>query len=131
MAFLLLGLPAGAAPASAPAATEPLQLGEDGSTVIDARSRLVWQRCVEGMRWAVAGPLVGTSQVRLVPSSGGVGVHYVLAAEPTEPGSRSTARRPTSSPRAQRELGSLRRRQAMAWKAAVWALKDELESGRS
>lgn len=51
VAFLLLGRPAGAAPASAPAATEPLQLGEDGSTVIDARSRLVWQRCVEGMRW--------------------------------------------------------------------------------
>lgn len=84
---------------------------------------------VEGMSWTVSGPIVGTSRVRLVPSTAGVVVHYSLAAEPTEPGSRATARRLPDSPHAQRALGGLQRRQAMAWKAAIWALKDELESG--
>ncbi len=82
----------------------------------------------DGMRWTVAGALVGVAEVRLVPQANGVLVRYALVAEPTEPGSRSTPRRLPESPRGRRELDGLRRRQAMAWKAVVWGIKDEAES---
>lgn len=83
---------------------------------------------MDGMRWTVAGALVGVAEVRLVPQATGVTVRYALVAEPTAPGSRTTPRRLPDSPRGRRELESLRRRQALAWKAVVWRIKDEAES---
>jgi hypothetical protein len=83
---------------------------------------------VDGMRWTVAGALVGVAEVRLVPQARGVSVRYALMAEPTEPGSRTTPRRLPDSPHGRRELESLRRRQALAWKAVVWRIKDEAEA---
>ncbi len=81
------------------------------------------------MDWSVSGPLVGTTEVRLVQQEAGVLVRYRLTADPTTPGSRSVPRQIPDSPRGRRELDSLRRRHAMLWKQAVWALKDEFESG--
>lgn len=86
-------------------------------------------RGVEGMRWSVSGALVGSSDVALVEQANGVLVRYALTAEPTEPGSRTQPRRLPDSPHGRRELAALRRRQVLAWKATVWALKDEFEAG--
>ena len=39
-------------PASAPAAAPVrLEVSEDGTLVIDARSKVAWSRCLEGTRW--------------------------------------------------------------------------------
>lgn len=46
----LAGLSALAGAADAPASPE-LSLSEDGAYVVDARSKLAWPRCVEGMAW--------------------------------------------------------------------------------
>lgn len=49
---LLLALGAGVAmlAGAAPSASK-LQISEDGSAIVDARSGLIWSRCVEGMSW--------------------------------------------------------------------------------
>lgn len=47
---LALCLGAAAQATDTPAAP-PLQASEDGSTVIDQRSKLAWSRCVHGMQW--------------------------------------------------------------------------------
>jgi hypothetical protein len=86
---------------------------------------------LEGMRWAVAGPLVGVSEVRLQQGEDGVLVRYVLEADPTEPGSQTTPRHLPASPRGRRELVAMHRRRTVAWKRTVWALKDEFEASRS
>lgn len=46
----LAGLSALAGAADAPVSPE-LSLSEDGAYVVDARSKLAWPRCVEGMAW--------------------------------------------------------------------------------
>lgn len=48
--LFLAGLTTLAGAADAPAALE-LSLSEDGAYVVDARSKLAWPRCVEGMAW--------------------------------------------------------------------------------
>jgi hypothetical protein len=95
----------------------------------DLEVRVVVDRGVDGMGWSVSGPLVGTAEVALEERGPGVLVHYRLAADPTTPGSRTAPRRMPDSPRGRRELDSLRRRQEMAWKRVIWALKDEFEAG--
>ena len=90
---------------------------------------MVVDRGVRGLRWNVSGGLVGTAEVDLAPQEAGVVVRYVLAADPTAPGSRTLPRRLPDSPHGRRELAALHRRHALAWKATVWAIKDELESG--
>jgi hypothetical protein len=92
---------------------------------------IVRDRGLDGMQWSVVGALVGTCDVVLVEQGAGVLVRYALRADPSDPGSRTTARRIPDSPRGQRELSSLRRRHAMAWKRAVWELKEEFEAGSS
>ena len=76
--------------------------------------------------------IVGVAEVVLVEmgtvrSSPAVAVRYVLDADPTVPGSRTSPRRLPDSPHGRRELDDLHRQQSMAWKRTVWALKDELE----
>lgn len=88
-------------------------------------------RGLEGIRWTVTGALVGSAEIWLEAFSDGVIVHYYLRADPTIPGSRTESRDFTASPRAQRELATMRARHATRWKQTVWALKDELEAGRS
>lgn len=84
----------------------------------------------EGIRWTVAGSLVGSSEIWLQAYDDGVIVHYYLRADPTVPGSRTEARTVGDSPRARRSIDALRRRRAVAWKQIIWGLKDELEAGR-
>jgi hypothetical protein len=89
---------------------------------------LVEDRGTEGATWSVSGPLVGATRVRLASwQSSTVVVHYTFSAEPTAPGSSGSARRLPDSPHGQRMVQAMRRRQAMAWKAAIWAIKDEVE----
>jgi hypothetical protein len=88
-------------------------------------------RGLQGIRWTVTGALVGSAEIWLEGYRDGVLVHYYLRAEPTEPGSATKPRNLTGSPRAQRELTEIRVRHALRWKRTVWALKDELESGRA
>ena len=95
----------------------------------DLEVRVLVDRGVEGMGWTVTGPLVGTTEVHLEQQGAGVVVRYRLAADPTSPGSRTAPRQIPDSPRGRRELDSLRRRHAMAWKRTIWALKDEFEAG--
>ena len=95
----------------------------------DLEVAVVLDQGLTGMRWSVAGPLVGTSEVVLVEQQDAVLVRYALWADPTEPGTRTTPRRIPDSPRGRRELGSLQRRHLLAWKRSVWALKDEFEAG--
>lgn len=90
---------------------------------------VVADRGLDGLRWRVTGGLVGDVEVALAPAGTGVLVRYALAADPTAPGSRTEPRVLPDSPHGRRELAGLRRRHALAWKAVVWSLKDELESG--
>ena len=84
---------------------------------------------LDGLQWRLDGGLVGRAEVALTPVREGVLLRYVLAADPAAPGSRTAPRRLPDSPHGRRELAALRRRHALAWKAAVWSLKDELEAG--
>ena len=87
-------------------------------------------RADEGIRWTVTGELVGSSEIWLEPINDVVIVHYYLRADPTTPGSVTQVRIIPESSRGRREVDRLRRRHALAWKQAVWALKDELEGQR-
>jgi hypothetical protein len=73
----------------------------------------------EGVRWSVAGELVGSSEVWLEPHSDGVIVHYYVRCDPA------------AGRRTPRAGARLRRRHAVRWKRHVNALKDELEAGRA
>jgi hypothetical protein len=95
--------------------------GLDATVVVD--------RGVDGLRWQVTGGMVGSAEVALTPVQGGILVRYAFAADPAAPGSRTRPRRLPDSPHGRRELAGLQRRHVLAWKATVWALKDELESG--
>lgn len=91
------------------------------------RDPAIWERCwpglrltryhdrgEEGVRWYVAGDLVGTAEVWLESYRDGTLVHVFLRAEPA---SGATSRR-TSRP------------YAVALKRELFAVKDELERGR-
>ena len=88
-------------------------------------------RGLEGIRWSVTGDLVGSCELWLESQADGVLVHYYLRAEPTVPGSSTQARSMPDSARGRREVDRLRRRHALSWKRAVWALKDEMEGDRA
>jgi hypothetical protein len=90
----------------------------------DLRLTVFMDRGRQGVRWSVAGRLVGSSEIWLEPFGDGVIVHYYLRCEPATP------RRPHSPRRAARAAARLRHRHAVAWKLRVNSLKDELEAGR-
>ena len=75
-----------------------------------------------GLRWAVAGALVGSCEIWLEPCADGAIVHYYLRADPPM----------SEQMRDRRRLGErMRRQHARRWKCHVSALKDELEAGRA
>jgi hypothetical protein len=76
-------------------------------------------RGAEGMRWYAGGALAGTAELWLEPYRDGTVVHVFLRADPA---------RGTPPPR---RLARLRREYAVSLKAALFALKDEVESGRA
>lgn len=88
-------------------------------------------RGLDGIRWSVTGELVGSCELWLEAQGDGVLVHYYLRVDPTTPGSRTSPRQLPESARGRREVDRLRRRQAMAWKRVIWALKDEMEGDRA
>jgi len=88
-------------------------------------------RGLDGIRWSITGDLVGSCELWLEALGDGVLVHYYLRADPTTPGSRTSARQLPESARGRREVDRLRRRHAIAWKRVIWALKDEMEGDRA
>ena len=70
----------------------------------------------KGVRWSVAGELVGTMEVWLEPSLDGAILHYFLHAEPTD--------RTVSAP-------ALDRARRVAGKAMSFEIKAMLEAGRA
>ncbi len=90
---------------------------------------VVVDRGIDGMRWSLSGVVVGVTEVVLVDTDDGVVIRYAMSVDPATPGSSRAARELPRSPHGDRELEALRRRQAVAWKRAVWALKEELEGG--
>ncbi len=94
-----------------------------------SRATVVVDHGAEGMRWALTGEMVGSTQITLVDEADGVRVRYAMSVDPTVPGSATVARALPDSPYGRRELVDLRRRQETAWKQVMWALKDELEGG--
>jgi hypothetical protein len=83
----------------------------------------------QGVRWTVTGALVGTSEIWLEPVGDGTLVHYYLRADPTR---RGSATEPVEGPPARlaRLAQRVGRAHAVAVKARVNALKDEMERGR-
>jgi hypothetical protein len=76
----------------------------------------------DGMRWALRGALVGSTEVVIEPHGEGVLVHYALLADPTQPGSSDQPRALPDSPHGRRELEALRRRHLLAWKRTIWTM---------
>lgn len=95
----------------------------------DLQLAVFQDRGSDGVRWTVTGALVGTAELWLERCGEGVLVHYYLRVDPTARGS-ATRPRALSPRRASRVADRLRRQRAVRFKAAVWALKDELEAGR-
>lgn len=93
----------------------------------DLDVELIENRGAEGVRLAVGGALVGTSEIWLEPFGDGVILHYYLRAAPTRRGSRTE---PAAAP-GRRVVERLRRRHSLAFKRAVLAAKDELEGERA
>ncbi|MEQ7123355.1 phosphotransferase [Actinopolymorpha sp. B11F2] len=83
----------------------------------DVALRSYHDRDAEGMRWYAAGAVVGTAELWLEPWRDGTLVHVFLRGDPP---SRWSARR----------LERLRRAHALALKAALFAVKDEMEADR-
>ncbi|MDT7566432.1 MAG: hypothetical protein QOG76_5056 [Pseudonocardiales bacterium] len=89
----------------------------------DLQLSVVIDRGPKGVRWTVAGALVGSMEVWLEPVLDGTVLHYYLRADPSDPNGRPA---PLPPRRAGAEIS---RRQRAAKAIALW-LKDELEEGR-
>ena len=89
------------------------------------RLEVFMDRGERGIRWSITGDLVGSAEIWLEPVLDGTLVHYFVRAEP--PGGAGEDGRAAHQGR---RGARLRAREARAWKRHVWALKDDLESGR-
>jgi hypothetical protein len=69
----------------------------------------------KGVRWSVAGAVLGSMEVWLEPCGDGVVLHWYLRADPA---------------RVTRRSDRERTRRVLRWKEQVHALKDRLEDGR-
>ncbi len=88
----------------------------------DLQLTVFMDRGRQGVRWNVSGALVGSAEIWLEETAGGVLVHYYLRAEPAD------APIDTTTTRGARRAARIRDRRARAWKRHVWALQDRLES---
>lgn len=89
---------------------------------------LVEDRGLEGLRWSISRPVVGTAEIWLESWPPGVIVHHYVRAEVVHAASTSGLRRRAASRRVKRSIDSFQRGYVTEWKRVVWALKDELES---
>lgn len=104
----------------------------------DLRLTVFMDRGRKGIRWSVAGTFVGSAEIWIEPCFDGAIVHYYLRLDPTPSVVDVTTYRTGHSDslgrRKQRMSGQhaarIRQGRAKSWKRIVWALKDELETGR-
>ncbi len=94
------------------------------------RLTVFMDRGVKGIRWAVAGDVVGSSEIWLEAFGDGVILHYYLRVDPADPGRPGQIRHFPDSPRGRRAADRLRRSSALSWKQHVWELKRVVEAGR-
>lgn len=87
----------------------------------DLRLRIVEDRAVKGIRWAVAGALTGTMEIWLEPSLDGVLLHYFLHAEPSGATAWQLARM---------NLARMTHRRRVAGKKMAFEVKETLERSR-
>jgi hypothetical protein len=90
----------------------------------DLDLRVITDRGPAGLRWTVAGALVGSMEVWLEPVLDGTLLHYFLRADPPGPDGAPTP----ASPR--KGAAEARRRQRAA-KAIAFGCKARLEAGRA
>ncbi len=83
----------------------------------DLRLAVFMDRGVHGLRWSVAGALVGSSEIWLEPVLDGVLLHYYLRAD-LAAGTRGHG------------ISRVRHQRATHWKQHVWELKRRLEGDR-
>jgi hypothetical protein len=83
----------------------------------------------EGLRWSIAGDLVGTCEVWLQAWGDGVIVHAYVRADPTRRGS-ATEPMPGKSARARRRVARIRRSVHASVRRGLLELKDDLDLGR-
>lgn len=89
----------------------------------DLRLTVVEDRAQQGVRWTVAGPLSGTSELWLEPVLDGFVMHYFLHAEP--------AVELPEQPRARMDaVAELNHRRRVAGRAMAFEVKDRLERER-
>lgn len=82
---------------------------------------VVEDRGDKGVRWTVAGPLIGTMEIWLEPVLDGVLLHYFLHAEP----SGATPAQPGA-----RDLAAMTHRRRVAGKRMAFEVKNTLEAAR-
>ncbi len=75
-------------------------------------------RGAEGQKWAVRGALTGSMEIWLEPAGRGTVVHWFLRADPAASATAGRVRRD-------------RNRRVLAWKAHMFALKDQVEGSRN
>ncbi len=104
----------------------------------DLRLTVFMDRGHKGIRWSVAGRFVGSAEIWIEPAFDGAIVHYYLRLDPTptvvdvttDRTSPSAVSARSTSKVSNHQAARIRGRRAKSWKRIVWALKDELESGR-
>ncbi|MFV0495203.1 polyketide cyclase / dehydrase and lipid transport [Mycobacterium sp.] len=87
----------------------------------DLRLRVTEDRADKGIRWTVAGALMGTMEVWLEPSLQGVVLHYFLHAEPAGVSSAELAKL---------NLAKMTHRRRVAGKKMAFEVKTALEASR-
>lgn len=96
----------------------------------DLQLQVFMDRGVAGQRWSVVGALVGSCEIWLEPVLDGTLVHYYLRAVPSGNSPHEAAPLP-DDPAGWRKASRVRADRARSWKRHIWALKDEMESGRA
>ena len=96
----------------------------------DLDLEIFMDRGLDGIRWTARGAWAGSVEIWLEAFGDGVVLHHYARLDPVD--------RRTGMPRAEptdaagwRRAARDRARRARAWKQVVWALKDEVEAGRS
>lgn len=90
----------------------------------DLHLEVITHRGAKGVRWTVAGALVGSMEVWLEPVLDGTVLHYFLRADPV-------GRDGQPVPATPRRAAAQNRVRQRAAKAIAFALKDRLEAGRA
>lgn len=94
----------------------------------DLNLTVFMDRGQSGLRWSMAGALVGSLEVWIEPFADGCILHHYLRGEPSDDGRTAKPWPDTAS--GWRAAAAERGRRATAWKNSVWELKYRLEGDR-